>query len=81
MLCKKGSPSLLQSWVQVIVQFVQIYVIKIVVTVTSTIPKMDFRIDKVSLETLQNTYIFLLNVNFENLIIRLHDKYGKLLIK
>ena len=34
MLCKKGSPSLLQSWVQVIIQFVQIYVIKIVVTVT-----------------------------------------------
>ena len=34
--------------------------------------------EKVSLETLQNTYIFLLNVNFENLIIRLHDKYGKL---
>ena len=34
--------------------------------------------EKVSLETLQNTYIFLLNVNFENLIIRLHDKYVKL---
>ena len=41
-------------------------------------PKTDFRMEKVSLETLQNTYIFLLNVNFENLIIRLHDKYVKL---
>ena len=41
-------------------------------------PKIDFRMENVSLKTLKNSYIFLLNVNFEILIIGLHDKYNKL---